>query len=69
MHNYTRYLAVTYASHVKGLLYFKLSHKTYVNNVPVRLLIIRIAEAPAASATFALVVKLQFPRCTRIISP
>ena len=38
-------------------------------NIQVRLLIMRMAEAPAASATFALVVKLQFPRCTRIISP
>nr|GMC91108.1 hypothetical protein Iba_chr04fCG14280 [Ipomoea batatas] len=30
---------------------------------------IRIAEAPASSATFALVVKLQLPRCTNMASP
>lgn len=28
-----------------------------------------MAEAPASSAIFALVVKLQFPRCTKMTSP
>lgn len=37
--------------------------------LPVRLFIMRMAEAPAASATFALDVKLQLPRCTRMTSP
>ena len=36
---------------------------------PVWLLMMRTAEAPASSATFALVVKLQLPRYTKMTSP
>jgi len=36
---------------------------------PEELFITRMAEAPASSAIFALVVKLHCPRCTKMISP
>lgn len=37
--------------------------------IPLLLLMIRMADALAASAIFALFVKLQFPRSTKMTSP
>lgn len=41
--------------------------KNYIQ-IPVRLFMMRMAEALASSAIFALAVKLQFPRCTKMTS-